>query len=89
MSMVDLSLPLFTNASFHLHDTPGILHMTSIIIRLILRQFGIKVQVEYLDGHDLVNGRVAQHIVGAENGTLHLTLLYRPGHYDILYPIAG
>ncbi|KAL7557803.1 hypothetical protein ACA910_003848 [Epithemia clementina (nom. ined.)] len=51
--------------------------------------FGVKVQIEYLDGHELVNGRIAQHTVGAENAAIHLTLLYRPGHYDILYPISG
>lgn len=49
---------------------------------------GVQVKIEYLDGHALVNGKVAQHTVGPESATLHLTLLYRPGHYDILYPIT-
>jgi ubiquitin thioesterase protein OTUB1 len=50
--------------------------------------FGVQVKIEYLDGHALVNGKVAQHVVGPEDAALHLTLLYRPGHYDILYPAA-
>jgi Peptidase C65 Otubain len=50
--------------------------------------FGVQVKIEYLDGHALVNGKLAQHVVGPENAAWHLTLLYRPGHYDILYPAA-
>jgi ubiquitin thioesterase protein OTUB1 len=50
---------------------------------------GVQVKIEYLDGHALVNGKVAHHTVGPESAALHLTLLYRPGHYDILYPIGG
>ena len=48
--------------------------------------FGVQVKIEYLDGHDLVNGKVAQHTFGPDAAAIHLTLLYRPGHYDILYP---
>jgi ubiquitin thioesterase protein OTUB1 len=47
--------------------------------------FGLQVQIEYLDGHDLVGGKVANHIFGPENAA-KLFFLYRPGHYDILYP---
>ena len=61
----------------------------SVLLFCMKQQFGVKVQVEYLDGHDLVNGRLSQHTVGAQDSPLHLTLLYRPGHYDILYPLSG
>jgi ubiquitin thioesterase protein OTUB1 len=47
--------------------------------------FGVQVQIEYLDGHDLVNGKVVSHIFGPDKALTKLTLLYRPGHYDILY----
>ena len=50
---------------------------------------GVQVKIEYLDGHELVNGKLAQHTVGDDKATLHLSLLYRPGHYDILYPKAS
>ena len=47
--------------------------------------FGVQVKIEYLDGHKLVNGKLSQHTVGPEQSALSLALLYRPGHYDILY----
>mmetsp|Transcript_6144 Transcript_6144/g.7956 ORF Transcript_6144/g.7956 Transcript_6144/m.7956 type:complete len:270 (-) Transcript_6144:260-1069(-) len=51
--------------------------------------FGIAVQIEYLDGHELPKEatQLSHHIVGQEKSKakLFLTLLYRPGHYDILY----
>ena len=50
---------------------------------------GVKVQIEYLDGRELSSeGKlVAHHFGNAENQNdrLEITLLYRPGHYDILY----
>ncbi|ACI65070.1 predicted protein, partial [Thalassiosira pseudonana CCMP1335] len=47
--------------------------------------FGVRVAIEYMDGR-----RVATHVFGEseEEGSDEastLTLLYRPGHYDILY----
>jgi ubiquitin thioesterase protein OTUB1 len=48
--------------------------------------FGVHVKIEYLDGHDLVNGKLVQHTFGPDTAVTHLALLYRPGHYDILYP---
>jgi ubiquitin thioesterase protein OTUB1 len=48
--------------------------------------FGIKVRIEYLDGHELVAGDVMHHVFGPEDSALQICLLYRPGHYDILYP---
>lgn len=48
--------------------------------------FSLQVIVAYLDGHDLVNGKVVQHEFGPqENARGTLSFLYRPGHYDILY----
>ena len=43
--------------------------------------FGIKVNVVYLDGHDAE--KVTTHSFG--EGALEMTMLYRPGHYDLLY----
>ncbi|GAX09655.1 ubiquitin thioesterase protein OTUB1 [Fistulifera solaris] len=48
--------------------------------------FGVKVRIEYLDGHEIVAGDVIHHVFGPENSALQIYLLYRPGHYDILYP---
>lgn len=48
--------------------------------------FGVQVEIEYLDGHDLVNGKLANHVFGPETAKTRLVFLYRPGHYDILYP---
>jgi ubiquitin thioesterase protein OTUB1 len=47
---------------------------------------GVHVKIEYLDGHGLVNGKLAQHTFGPDTAVTHLALLYRPGHYDILTP---
>jgi ubiquitin thioesterase protein OTUB1 len=45
----------------------------------------VKVTIEYMDGRELVGGKLTKHVYGpVTSGTL-LTLLYRPGHYDILY----
>lgn len=45
---------------------------------------GLQVVVVYLDGHELVDGKVTEHVFGS--GPPRLEVLYRPGHYDILYP---
>ena len=46
--------------------------------------FGVMVNIEYLDGRELVDGgSLVMHSFG--DGGLQITLLYRPGHYDILY----
>jgi ubiquitin thioesterase protein OTUB1 len=44
--------------------------------------FGVKVEIEYLDGRDV---KPTKHSFGPEDSQTTLTLLYRPGHYDILY----
>ena len=43
----------------------------------------VRVEIEYLDGHDFGN-QLTKHSFGPDQG-LTLTFLYRPGHYDILY----
>lgn len=52
----------------------------------------LPVHVLYLDGHALVQGKVVQHSFGppvvdsSSENNVSLHVLYRPGHYDILYP---
>jgi ubiquitin thioesterase protein OTUB1 len=47
--------------------------------------FGVQVTIAYLDGHELLYGRLAQHTFGPDSASIEISLLYRPGHYDILY----
>lgn len=51
--------------------------------------FQIHVTVVYLDGHQSQSnnddGNLHHHQFGPEKSPIQLTLLYRPGHYDILY----
>jgi ubiquitin thioesterase protein OTUB1 len=49
--------------------------------------FGVCVNIEYLDGRDMPNGgHLVKHSFGPQNDdVLGICLLYRPGHYDILY----
>jgi ubiquitin thioesterase protein OTUB1 len=63
---------------------------TNIPITALAECLGIAISIEYLDGHafDPAKGLV-NHVMGDDNGAdskMKLTLLYRPGHYDILYP---
>jgi ubiquitin thioesterase protein OTUB1 len=44
----------------------------------------VNVVVEYLDGRDF-GDKLQQHQFGPEDSKTKVTLLYRPGHYDILY----
>jgi ubiquitin thioesterase protein OTUB1 len=52
---------------------------------------GVDVTIEYLDGREFhKNGGLARHefgprSMGQEDAGTSITLLYRPGHYDILY----
>lgn len=47
---------------------------------------GVAVRIAYLDGRQLTSdGKLTHHQFGPEDGNRGLTLLYRPGHYDILY----
>jgi ubiquitin thioesterase protein OTUB1 len=52
--------------------------------------FQVRVDIEYLDGHEFLpkaegGSGLSKHSFGPETATTTLTLLYRPGHYDILY----
>jgi ubiquitin thioesterase protein OTUB1 len=61
---------------------------TMVAIVAFAECFGVSVSIEYLDGHpfDPTQG-LTKYILGDdETSKLRLTLLYRPGHYDILYP---
>lgn len=55
-------------------------------ILALAEAFGVQVQIEYMDGRELVNGSLARHTFGNEQAKIKLAFLYRPGHYDILYP---
>jgi ubiquitin thioesterase protein OTUB1 len=61
---------------------------TMVAIVALAECIGVSVSIEYLDGHpfDPMQG-LTKHVLGDEaTAKLQLTLLYRPGHYDILYP---
>ena len=42
-----------------------------------------QVFIEYLDGHSAT--QVTQHVFGPQTAIYKIHLLYRPGHYDVLY----
>mmetsp|Transcript_13656 Transcript_13656/g.25695 ORF Transcript_13656/g.25695 Transcript_13656/m.25695 type:complete len:292 (+) Transcript_13656:59-934(+) len=74
--------------------------ITMVGVIALAEAFGVKVDIEYLDGRELVKGgtTLAKHSfgivdedVGDGDGsttttTIAISMLYRPGHYDILYP---
>ena len=63
--------------------------LTKCLVSFLLTEYS-QVKIEYLDGRDITNGKkLAQLEFGPENAMTSLTLLYRPGHYDILYPKEG
>jgi len=52
--------------------------------------FQVHVQIEYLDGRSFIpkvqgGSGLTMHSFGSQDSSTILTLLYRPGHYDILY----
>ena len=47
--------------------------------------FSVKVEIVYLDGREMPEGKLTKHSFGNETSSLVFPLLYRPGHYDILY----
>lgn len=48
--------------------------------------FQVRVDIEYLDGHPFEPSTgLTKHSFGPADAATTLTLLYRPGHYDILY----
>ena len=56
-----------------------------VSVLALAEALGVQVSVEYLDGRPLVQDKLARHDFGPENAALHLHVLYRPGHYDMLY----
>jgi ubiquitin thioesterase protein OTUB1 len=59
---------------------------TMVQVLALAEIFHVQVKIEYLDGHVIRNDKLVQHEFGPEEAATSLTLLYRPGHYDILYP---
>lgn len=63
--------------------------ITMLGVIALAEAFGVKVDIEYLDGRELLNGgtTLAKHSFGKDGceSSLTITMLYRPGHYDILY----
>jgi ubiquitin thioesterase protein OTUB1 len=57
---------------------------------MVAEAFQVKVEIEYLDGREFTprvhggNG-LTMHTFGSDTSATTLRLLYRPGHYDILY----
>ena len=51
----------------------------------LAESLAVKVNIEYMDGRELGGGKLTKHEFGPETSRTVLTLLYRPGHYDILY----
>ena len=52
----------------------------------ISRILGLKLSVAYVDGSE---GRSAKiHEFGDPTSPIHVSLLYRPGHYDLIYPAS-
>eukprot|EP00934_Nitzschia_sp_Nitz4_P009077 Nitzschia sp. Nitz4//scaffold28_size193895//127777//128681//NITZ4_001670-RA/size193895-snap-gene-0.325-mRNA-1//1//CDS//3329545997//9067//frame0 len=59
---------------------------TMVQVLALAEAFQVKVVIEYLDGHEFeADASLARHSFGPEEAATTLTLLYRPGHYDILY----
>eukprot|EP00565_Helicotheca_tamesis_P007424 CAMPEP_0185725818 /NCGR_PEP_ID=MMETSP1171-20130828/1982_1 /TAXON_ID=374046 /ORGANISM="Helicotheca tamensis, Strain CCMP826" /LENGTH=311 /DNA_ID=CAMNT_0028394037 /DNA_START=55 /DNA_END=990 /DNA_ORIENTATION=+ len=46
---------------------------------------GVRVVIEYMDGRGGGGGGLVCHEFGPEDAKMKIFLLYRPGHYDILY----
>lgn len=57
-----------------------------VSVLALAEAFGVQVSVEYLDGRALMQDKLARHTFGPETAKIRLEFLYRPGHYDVLYP---
>lgn len=60
--------------------------VTMVQVLALAEAFGVNVTVEYLDGREFTGDKITWHVFGPDSSKTKLTLLYRPGHYDILYP---
>ncbi|CAM9143940.1 unnamed protein product [Heterosigma akashiwo] len=61
-------------------------------IMALTRALGITVAIEYLDGSPLQDGKISKLVLPSEETgapPAWVTLLYRPGHFDILYPVES
>ena len=67
-----------------------------VSVLALAEYLGVKLHIEYLDGKELMLetgpessggslGKLVKHEFGPENAPFAIHLLYRPGHYDILY----
>ena len=91
----DRFLPYLEDGSFDIATfcqksvEPMGVECTMVQVLALAEIFDLQVKIEYLDGHEIINSQLAQHQFGPENSKTSLTLLYRPGHYDILYEKKG
>ena len=68
-----------------------------IHIVAMVNEFGVSVQVETLDLSPTSGGEINHHVISPMDPDLDegasptpvLHLLYRPGHYDVLYPAVS
>ena len=58
---------------------------TMVGVLALAEAFNVTVDIEYLDGREMVGKKLVKHSFGKDGSTSTLTMLYRPGHYDILY----
>ena len=58
---------------------------TMVGVLALAEAFNVTVDIEYLDGRDMIHEKLVKHSFGNEGAALTLTMLYRPGHYEILY----
>ena len=63
--------------------------VTELMVLALAEALKVRVNIEYLDGRDLPGSKkelvVHKFGPGDEAACLEISLLYRPGHYDILY----
>lgn len=57
---------------------------TMVSVLALAEAFQVRVQIEYLDGRPFEE-KLTRHEFGPEESATKLSLLYRPGHYDVLY----
>jgi ubiquitin thioesterase protein OTUB1 len=57
---------------------------TMVQVLALAEAIGVNVKIQYLDGREFTDS-LTQHSFGLDSSPTQLTLLYRPGHYDILY----
>jgi ubiquitin thioesterase protein OTUB1 len=58
---------------------------TMVQVLALAEAFHVKVKIQYLDGREF-QSKLTSHEFGPKSSPTQLSLLYRPGHYDILYP---